>query len=149
MKNIIKVLIFVLILVGIGYLLFNSFKDVLLQDDPVNPDTQQVIKPNQNTTTNPETLTTKDAFENTSNETNSVEESGFTCDMAEPIIHNFYALRLEDKPLEDAIKYMEENPEIPADFKTFAEGLWNTPKEKLEPEDKVVDSFIKSCSKLK
>ncbi|AEP36367.1 hypothetical protein [Taylorella asinigenitalis] len=148
MKNLFKVLIFVLILVGIAYLLFNSFKDVLLQDDPVNPEAPVVVSPENTPATNPEILSTKDAFENTSNEASPVEESGFTCDMAEPIIHNLYSLRLEDKPISEAMTYISENPDIPTDFKAFAEGLWNTPKDKLEPEEKVVDKFIKSCSKL-
>lgn len=151
MRTFSKVLLLFLV---VGLIIFGSWKtldNILFSEEGHDKTILTEPAPIASANTNAPSISQAEAFESTSGHT-PTHHNTLNCLTADPIISTLYDIRTNDKSLNDALHYLDNNEEIPEaqydNFVNFAHILWNNPKHTLLKKEAFIQQFNASCSKI-
>ncbi|ETD70427.1 hypothetical protein V757_07935 [Pelistega indica] len=153
MKAIIKVL---MVLGILGLVTFGAWKvldSTLFAEEDTDTSTPAITADaniNNEAQNKPKTMSKDEAFSQTSDDDNGNDTNEqLTCEAANDTIQKLYDMRMKDKPVSDALTYIEDEATIPEQyleaFKTFSNLLWSTSKDHIKPLSELREQFSEKC----
>lgn len=103
-------------------------------------------------TAGPKTITQKQAFESTTDDSSTETEAILTCKTTDEIIAKLYDMRMANKDYGLAVDFIQDDTSIPSSqadsFVEFAHQLWELPVDQLTPRKAILEKFNMECEKL-